>query len=59
MFMKEAKSGRATADGVPPGPHARVCPVSAVYWLLLAIMLPGYVILTQPVKTWFYPRFGD
>jgi hypothetical protein len=28
-------------------------------YTLLAIMLPGYVILTQLVKTWFYRRFGD
>jgi hypothetical protein len=25
----------------------------------LAIMLPGYVILTPLAKTWFYSRFGD
>jgi Mg2+-importing ATPase len=30
-----------------------------LYWLLLAIMLPCYVILTQVVKTWFYHRFGE
>ncbi len=30
-----------------------------LYWLLLAIMLPCYVILTQVVKTWFYRRFGE
>jgi Mg2+-importing ATPase len=29
-----------------------------LYWLLLAVMLVGYVILTQLVKTWFYRRFG-
>ena len=29
------------------------------YWLLLAIMLVCYVILTQIVKTWFIRRFGD
>ena len=34
-------------------------PLPPLYWLLLAIMLPGYVILTQLVKTWFYRRFGD
>ena len=34
-------------------------PLPPLCWLLLAIMLPDYVILTQLVKTWFYPRFGD
>jgi Mg2+-importing ATPase len=30
-----------------------------LYWLLLAIMLIFYVVLTQLVKTWFYRKFGD
>jgi len=30
-----------------------------LYWLLLAIMLVCYVILTQVVKTWFFNRFGE
>jgi len=30
-----------------------------LYWLFLAIMLLGYAILTQLVKTWFIRRFGD
>jgi Mg2+-importing ATPase len=30
-----------------------------LYWLLLAIMLLGYAILTQGVKTWFIRRFGE
>ena len=34
-------------------------PLPPLYWLLLAIMLPCYVILTQLVKTWFYRRFGE
>jgi P-type Mg2+ transporter len=34
-------------------------PLPSLYWLLLAIMLLGYVILTQVVKTWFYRRFGE
>lgn len=34
-------------------------PLPPLYWLLLAIMLPCYVILTQVVKTWFYRRFGE
>lgn len=31
----------------------------ALYWLLLAIMMVFYVILTQVVKTWFYRKFGE
>ena len=34
-------------------------PLPPLYWLLLAIMLVGYVILTQVVKTWFIHRFGE
>ncbi|MCX5801045.1 MAG: magnesium-translocating P-type ATPase [Candidatus Eisenbacteria bacterium] len=34
-------------------------PLPQLYWLLLAIMLPCYVVLTQLVKTWFYRRFGE
>jgi len=34
-------------------------PLPPVYWLLLAIMLPFYVVLTQLVKTWFYRKFGE
>jgi Mg2+-importing ATPase len=30
-----------------------------LYWPLLAIILLGYVILAQFVKTWFYRRFGE
>jgi len=30
-----------------------------IYWLLLAVMLLGYAILTQLVKTWFIRRFGE
>ncbi len=29
-----------------------------LYWLYLAGLLMGYVVLTQIVKTWFYCRFG-
>ena len=29
------------------------------YWLLLAIMMVGYVFLTQLIKTWFIRKFGD
>lgn len=34
-------------------------PLPPLYWLLLAIILLGYVILTQGVKTWFFHRFGE
>jgi Mg2+-importing ATPase len=34
-------------------------PLPPLYWLLLALMLPCYVILTQVVKTWFYHRYGE
>ena len=34
-------------------------PLPPQYWLLLAIMLVCYVILTQVVKAWFIRRFGD
>ena len=34
-------------------------PLPPLYWLLLAIMLLGYAILTQVVKTWFMRRFGE
>lgn len=30
-----------------------------LYWLLLAIMLLCYMIVTQRVKTWFIRRFGE
>ena len=29
------------------------------YWLFLALMLLGYAILTQVVKTWFIRKFGE
>jgi Mg2+-importing ATPase len=34
-------------------------PLPPLYWLLLAILLLGYVILTQVVKTWFIRKFGE
>jgi len=34
-------------------------PLPPRYWLLLAILLPCYVALTQVVKAWFYRRFGE
>ena len=34
-------------------------PLAPLYWLLLAIILVCYVVLTQLAKTWFYSRFGE
>jgi len=34
-------------------------PLPLLYWLLLAIMMIGYIFLTQLVKTWFIRKFGD
>jgi len=34
-------------------------PLPSLYWLFLAIILLGYAILTQVVKTWFVRRFGE
>jgi Mg2+-importing ATPase len=34
-------------------------PLPPLYWLYLAIMLLGYALLTQVVKSWFIRRFGD
>lgn len=34
-------------------------PLPPLYWLLLAIMLVCYVVLTQVVKTWFYHKYGE
>jgi len=34
-------------------------PLPPLYWLYLAIMLLGYALLTQGVKTWFIRRFGE
>lgn len=34
-------------------------PLPALYRLLLIVMLVGYVILTQVVKSWFFRRFGE
>jgi Mg2+-importing ATPase len=34
-------------------------PLPPLYWLLLAIIVVGYVVLTQLIKTWFYHRFGE
>jgi Mg2+-importing ATPase len=34
-------------------------PLPPLYWLYLAIMMLGYALLTQVVKSWFIRRFGD
>ncbi|MEQ8196613.1 MAG: magnesium-translocating P-type ATPase [Clostridiaceae bacterium] len=34
-------------------------PLPLLYWLLLAVMMIGYIFLTQLVKTWFIRKFGD
>jgi Mg2+-importing ATPase len=34
-------------------------PLPPLFWLYLALMLLGYAILTQVVKTWFIRRFGE
>ena len=34
-------------------------PLPPLYWLLLAVMLLCYVVLTQVVKTWFYRRYSE
>src|SRR5450631_2007423 len=34
-------------------------PLPSRYWLLLAVILVCYVVLTQLIKTWFYRRFGE
>ncbi|MEQ8154915.1 MAG: magnesium-translocating P-type ATPase [Clostridiaceae bacterium] len=34
-------------------------PLPLLYWLLLAMMMIGYIFLTQLVKTWFIRKFGD
>jgi Mg2+-importing ATPase len=34
-------------------------PLPGLYWLLLALMLCAYVLLTQVIKAWFYRRFAE
>jgi Mg2+-importing ATPase len=34
-------------------------PLPPLYWLLLAVVLVCYVVLTWAIKTWFYRRFGE
>jgi Mg2+-importing ATPase len=34
-------------------------PLPGLYWLLLALMMLGYALLTQVVKTWFVRQFSE
>jgi Mg2+-importing ATPase len=34
-------------------------PLPRMYWLYLGIMMLGYALLTQVVKTWFIRKFGE
>jgi Mg2+-importing ATPase len=43
----------------PVGPTLGFVALPALYWLLLAGMLLGYMLLTQGVKSWFHRRYGD
>lgn len=43
----------------PPASALGFVPLPPLYWLFLAIILLGYAILTQVVKTWFIRRFGE
>jgi Mg2+-importing ATPase len=43
----------------PPAGALGFVALPPLYWLLLAVMLLGYVVLTQVVKTWYYRRFGE
>ena len=52
----------AVGAGLTASPLANTLgfvPLPQLYWLFLAIMLLGYAILTQVVKTWFIRRFGE
>src|SRR5450830_377465 len=43
----------------PLAPTLVFVPLPPRYWLYLGLMLLGYAVLTQVVKTWFIRRFGD
>src|SRR5665647_359896 len=43
----------------PLAPTLGFVPLPPRYWLYLGLMLVGYAILTQIVKTWFIRRFGE
>ena len=42
-----------------PAPAKPPIIASVPVWLYLALMLLGYALLTQVVKTWFIRRFGE
>jgi len=52
----------AVGAWLPYSPLAGALGLAALpplYWLLLAGMMTGYVVLTQGVKTWFVRRFAE
>ena len=59
VSFRDHRRGRRLADGFAAGDTLGFVPLPPLYWLLLAIMLLCYVILTQVVKTWFVRRFGE
>ena len=42
----------------PAGPGLGLVPLPAAYFGWLALILAGYCLLTQRVKTWFIQRYG-
>jgi len=34
-------------------------PLPSLYWLFLGLMMIGYIVLTQLVKTWFIKKYGE
>jgi len=53
------RCGRRLAEVSPLANTLGFVPLPPRYWLFLAIMLLGYALLTQVVKTWFIRRFGE
>lgn len=52
----------AAGAWLPVSPLAHtlgLVPLPPRNWLFLAVMLLGYAVLTQAVKSWFTRRFGD
>jgi P-type Mg2+ transporter len=50
------------AAWLPYSPLAKILglvPLPPLYWLVLAGLMLGYVVLTQLVKTWFVHRFSE
>lgn len=42
---------------LPIGDALGFVPLPPLYWVILAVMMMGYIILTQAVKTWFANKF--